>query len=263
MTRISNFFISRFAIAFFISVLWSFCTYAQAADSAAVDEIDTEYVEEIDTDTLSAKTGFDQTAIQPRYPSTQQLKDFASDSDYNYERDAGPPPSNPLARFWNWLMRSISDFFNSPSYEYFWQYVILAAIGALVIWLLYKADFLGSLFSKKAEQDPLAYQAIPENIHELNFNDLIDKAIQQQNYRLAVRLYYLKSLKQLTDKELINWQPTKTNRRYVDELEKTHLKSDFERLTSEFEYVWYGEFAVSEVEFGLLKNQFQDFSKKI
>lgn len=213
-------------------------------------------------DTISIKAEFDKTVIQPRSPSAQHLDDFRSDRNYNYERNV-PPPQNPLARFWYWLMRKLSEFFQSNSYQNFWQYVILVAIGSLVVWLIYKAEFLGGLFGRKAEEDLLAYHRLIENIHELDFNSLIEDAIEVHNYRLAVRLYYLKTLKQLTDKQLIHWQPTKTNRVYVNEMRSSFLRKEFEQLTSQFEYVWYGEFQVTEAEFNLLREQFQVFLGKV
>ncbi|MFN8348046.1 MAG: DUF4129 domain-containing protein [Spirosomataceae bacterium] len=213
-------------------------------------------------DTISVEAPLDQGAFQPRYPTADRLNDFRKDRSYNYEQDA-PPPQNPLARFWYWLQRLLVDFFKSNSYQNFWQYVILAGLGGLIVWLLYKAEFLGGLFGRKAKEDPLAYHRLTENIHELDFNRLIDEATEQHHYRLAIRLYYLKILKQLTDKQLIHWQPTKTNRMYVNELENVALKKDFEQLTSQFEYVWYGEFQVTTVEFNVLKEQFQFFSGKI
>ena len=213
-------------------------------------------------DTVSVEAAFDKDAFQPRYPTAERLNDFRKDRNYNYERDA-LPPRNPLARFWYWLQRLLVDFFKSNSYQNFWQYVILTGLGGLIVWLLYKAEYLGGLFGRKAKEDPLAYHRLTENIHELDFTRLIEEATEQHHYRLAVRLYYLKTLKQLTDKQLIHWQPTKTNRVYVNELESSVLRKDFEQLTSQFEYVWYGEFQVTASEFSLLKEQFQFFSGKI
>lgn len=234
---------------FFLFLLLSYGGFSQSKTSQT-------------TDTVSVQAPEDASVVSSRLPSKKRLDDFRNNHDYDYERQA-PPPENPLARFWNWIKRWISEFFKSSAYENFWQYVILAALAGLVIWLLYKAEFLGGLFGRKSEEDPLAYNRLTENIHELNFNSLIEEAVENHNYRLAVRLYYLKTLKQLTDKQLIHWQPTKTNRIYVTELENPQLKPDFERLTSQFEYVWYGEFGVSESEFGLLKEQFQFFLAKI
>jgi hypothetical protein len=213
-------------------------------------------------DTSSVKASLDSGSIALRLPNEKEINDFRNDRDYKYQRNT-PPPENPFARFWYWLVRKFNDFFQSNSYENFWQYVILAAIGGLVVWLLYKAEFLGGLFGRKAEEDPLTYNRLSENIHELDFNSLIDDAIEHHNYRIAVRIYYLKTLKQLTDKHLIHWHPTKTNHIYVRELENSPLKEDFEYLTSQFEYVWYGEFGISELEFSPLKEKFQFFLANI
>ncbi|MEZ4903136.1 MAG: DUF4129 domain-containing protein [Spirosomataceae bacterium] len=203
----------------------------------------------------------DNASVKLRTPSTKQLEEFRNNRDYNYKRASAP--QNPLAKFWYWLMDKLNAFFQSGSYQHFWQYVILALLGGLAIWLLYKANFSGGLFGRQATEDALTYHRVTENIHELDFNTSIEDALQQRNYRLAVRLYYLKSLKQLTDRQLIYWQPTKTNRVYVHELEHTPFKMDFEQLTSQFEYIWYGEFAITEEYFGLVKEQFQAFSTAI
>ncbi|AEI48294.1 DUF4129 domain-containing protein [Runella slithyformis] len=213
-------------------------------------------------DTTSVTAPLDASGIVQRAPASNRLNYFRNDRNYSYRNDP-PPPENPVAKFWYWFQRKLSEFLQSSAYENFWQYVILATIGGLAIWLLYKSEFLGGFLGRKAQEDPLAYNRITENIHELDFNKLIEEAIENRNYRLAVRMYYLKSLKQLTDKQLIHWQPTKTNRIYVDELGNSRLKADFERLTSQFEYVWYGEFSVSESEFSVLKEEFSTFSGKI
>lgn len=212
-------------------------------------------------DIISLPAALDRTKMTPRLPSEERLDDYRSSRDYNYERDA-PPPDNPLTRIWNWLDQKIADFLTSSAYEDFWQYVFLAMIAGLVIWLLYKVEFIGGLFVKKSEE-VWAYNRITENIHELDFGGLIEEAVAAQNYRLATRLYYLKTLKQLTDKKWIHWQPTKTNRTYLEELQQTSFKEDFERLTFQFEYVWYGEFGVTESQFLQLKEQFVAFSNRL
>ncbi|MFN4146252.1 MAG: DUF4129 domain-containing protein [Runella sp.] len=197
-----------------------------------------------------------------RKPTEQRLNKYRNDRDYDYSRDV-IPPDNPVARFWDWLMKKISNFFRSDSYDSFWQYVILATVAGLALWLLYKAEFVGGLFGRTPTEDSLSYKRIAENIHELDFDSLIAQALDQKNYRLAVRLYYLKTLKLLSDKEFINWQPTKTNHAYLQELAPSSLQEPFRNLTLQFEYIWYGEFEVNETTFGILKTEFQHFAQKI
>jgi Domain of unknown function (DUF4129) len=218
-----------------------------------------------DSNTTTQKNGFqrDNSPVTLRKPTTDRLKDYQNSRDYRYDRDY-VPPRNPIAKLWNWIVSKITEFFRSKSYQDVWQYVILALLVGLTVWLVIKSGFLGNMFvGKNVESQELNYELLNENIHELDFADLLEEAVTQRNYRLAVRLYYLKALKQLADKNLINWQPTKTNRSYLYELAQNKIKPDFEGITRQFEYIWYGEFRVSEDDFKEISHDFTAFSNKI
>jgi hypothetical protein len=92
---------------------------------------------------------------------------------------------------------------------------------------------------------------------------LIKEAINQKNYRLAIRYYYLLSLKHLTESDSIAWQPQKTNEDYISEIETDHIKTDFKNITRIYDYVWYGEFNVDVLKFEALKLPFEDLNKTI
>jgi Domain of unknown function (DUF4129) len=203
----------------------------------------------------------DRSSVVLRQPKPQRLENYRNRREYDYSQDVAPP-DNPVARLWAWFMEKLGSFLRSKSYDDFWQYVILAFVASVVLWLAWKSEFLGNMFGT-TPKNALEYESLTENIHELNFADLIEQAVEQRNYRLAVRLYYLKTLKQLTDKNLIDWQPTKTNRSYLRELAVSPLSTDFEEITQQFEYVWYGDFPVSEPIFEELKEQFQQFLSRI
>ncbi len=200
----------------------------------------------------------DRAPIHVRYPKAEHLRDLQTDHDYQYGNDA-PPPENPIARFLQWLMRKIGDFLSSEAYQNIWQYVILAGIAALVIYLLMKAEVLTFLFPKKVQSGSLDYENLGENIHEIDFDKAVDEAINQRNFRLAIRLLYLQTLKHLTDAGRIAYKPDKTNRQYVYDLANSPYQSDFENLTRQFEFVWYGDFPVDEARFSILQNLFRAF----
>ncbi len=202
----------------------------------------------------------DRSPIHVRYPEADHLQDLQTDHDYQYGNDT-PPPENPIARFFNWLFRKLAQFFSSKAYQNVWQYVILAAIACFAIYLLMKAEVLGFLFPKKAQSGTLDYENLAENIHEINFETAIDEAVAARNFRLAVRLLYLQTLKRLTDAGRVHYKPEKTNRQYVAELVNSPLQPEFETLTRQFEFVWYGDFPVDEQRFQAIQNQFRQFNQ--
>jgi len=201
----------------------------------------------------------DRSAVPIRYPKSDHLRELQTDRAYQYSNEA-PPPDNPIARFFSWLFSKLSAFLSSESYQTVWQYVILVCIAGFVIYMLMKAEMLDFLFPRKAQSDELAYATLAENIHEINFDLAIEDAVNQRNFRLAVRLLYLQTLKRLTDSGQINYKPDKTNRQYVHELANTPLQPDFDSLTRQFDFVWYGDFPVDEAQFGQIRQQFQQFN---
>jgi hypothetical protein len=108
------------------------------------------------------------------------------------------------------------------------------------------------------------------DIKEVNTVDLssqIEKCIQNKNYRLAVRYYYLWVMKVLNESQFVEFNIDKTNQDYTRELSK---RSAFpkERLTlfiectHYYEYLWFGNFAVSEPAFLKIERTFKDFLTK-
>lgn len=187
----------------------------------------------------------DRSTVRVRYPAPDRLRELQTARDYQYGRDT-PPPENPLARLWTWLWRKISEFLGSKAYQNVWQYVLLVAIAGVVIYLLIKAEVLGFLFPARAQSNRLMYENVAENIHDIDFDAAIDEAVGQRNYRLAVRLRYLQTLKTLADLNAIRWQSNKTNWQYVDELRGSSLETEFTNLTKRFEQIWYGSFPIDE-----------------
>jgi hypothetical protein len=204
----------------------------------------------------------DRSTIEPRYPAPASLDKYRNDRAYSYEEGA-VPTSNPLDKWVEWLMRKINNFFASKSYDNFWQYIIMAITAALVLYLLYKAKVLDYVFPSRNTADTLDYVVGQENIHEINFEQAIGSALEQGDFRLAIRLQYLKILKLLTVKELIHWKPNLTNQSYVQELEKTSHHSDFTEITRYFEFAWYGDFEVSEDGFKEMKAFSDSFVRKV
>lgn len=137
-----------------------------------------------------------------------------------------------------------------------WIVIVAAFIGVLV-WFLIASDI--KLFRKKAKalhttEDSL----ITEDIFSIDYEEEIEKAVRNNNYRLGVRLMYLHVLRLLSEKNIIQYKIERTNSDYLLQLFNTSYYKDFFRLTRNFEYVWYGKFDISPAAFDSIR---EDHSK--
>ncbi len=202
----------------------------------------------------------DRNPVVVRSVDAEKLRDIQGDRAYQYGNDA-PESASPWEQFWAWFWYKVGELMRTKAYRNIGQYILLAAIAGLVVWLLYKAEVLGHLFPGRASKTGLDYETLNENIHQINFSDRINEAVESKNYRMAVRLLYLQTLKGLADSGLIRWQPDKTNRQYAQELTGNPKRLSFEQLTTQFEYAWYGDFPVDETRFSTIRQQFQRFNE--
>lgn len=134
---------------------------------------------------------------------------------------------------------------------------------AAFVFLIYKLSGMNlmAVFGKKTKVITDASFDEVENIHVIQFEKEIKQAIERGDFRQAVRFLYLQSLKDLTDKGLIDWQPGKTNKIYLQELRASSLKEDFTELTGQFEYIWYGGFSIAAADFVPLQDRFHSFKQ--
>ena len=91
----------------------------------------------------------------------------------------------------------------------------------------------------------------------VDFPGGIAEALSRQNYREAVRLLYLQTLKQLSDAERIDWQLYKTPTQYINEV---RLPA-FRQLTNHFLRVRYGNFEATEELFRIMQTLQEEIGK--
>lgn len=139
-------------------------------------------------------------------------------------------------------------------------YVFLALV---FVFLLIQVLNIKGIFSRSDEKVRIGYSIDDENINEMNFVKLIEDSVAKKEYRYAIRLCYLQSLKILADRNLIDWKIDKTNHNYLIEMRKNAHARGFARITDVFEWVWYGEFSIDEAEFVELKAMFDSFDQEI
>jgi len=209
---------------------------------------------------------FDTSKIQVNKFDAHALNKFKTDPDFNYNDDPDAGQPSLWSRFWAWVWNKLFGWMRRVPYSgTIVKYLLIAIAITLILWVISKSigiDPVG-LWRGEAKKIDVPYSESLENIHEINFDSEIENAISQSNYRLAVRLLYLRCLKQLSDTQLIQWQINKTNNTYIDELTNPEQKQTFKQITHQFEYVWYGNFAIDKQAFGNIDVLFQNFKKQL
>jgi hypothetical protein len=170
--------------------------------------------------------------------------------------------------FWAWIDRLFGEREVGAKKRSVWpavlRYGAIAITIAMVIFVVFKLIGVDwRMLSKKSKDIEVPYDESLENIHEISFEDELAVATQNQNYRLAVRLLYLQTLKHLSDKGLIDWHLNKTNAAYVAEVKQNIGNEHFENLTYQFEYVWYGDFGINQPTYEIIKQSFEQFKDQV
>jgi hypothetical protein len=195
-----------------------------------------------------------------RYPDPARLQRLQADEALRYRQERRPGLSG-WDRLWWQVKQALGKLLYSPGNATYVSYFLYALGTVIVGWALFKLLQIdpGSLFGRQPASGVMPYETYQENIHGVDFPALIAEAEEQGDYRRAIRLYYLSILKGLTDKALIEWKPGKTNRSYVYEIKNGTLRSPFENLTRQFEYIWYGASTLNEPLFRQMRLSFEDF----
>ena len=147
------------------------------------------------------------------------------------------------------------------------KYVFFTIIVGVLIYVLIKYVIALQSAGVKEDDDPgIEVSNLAEaeaNPMKADLKKLIDKLVEEQDFRGAVRAYFLLILQRMHKKRLIVWSKPKTNFDYVREVRKQAFHSDFVDLTTVFEHVWYGEHHVDRARFLANEERFKQLLAKL
>lgn len=159
----------------------------------------------------------------------------------------------------------VPDYGEPADFSGLAQFLLITLSIIVVAGVLYWMITNGA-FKKNTEVKRIQVESLEEAERDLDKADIksfLEKAIANGDYRLALRLYYLQSIKVLSAKYLIVWKRDKTNGRYLRELKGHDLYPDFKSLTLDFERIWYTDMPVSEDLFSKQHPAFEQFLQKV
>ncbi|MRI00343.1 hypothetical protein GH721_07305 [Kriegella sp. EG-1] len=199
-----------------------------------------------------------------------ELKDKYTGDDFNYTSQEGEA-QNLIMRFLKWFFNWVDESFgvNIPPYTLeIIEYLIYILMGGLIIYLFirfFSGENFSSLFTKKATSI-MDVNLSEEHIENVDLDVLIKSAIDNKDYRLAVRYQYLIILKALSEKGIIEWNYEKTNSDYQNEIEKhqsNNVYLGFKDVSYLYDYIWYGEQEIDIDKYSLVEKRFTTLKNTI
>jgi hypothetical protein len=216
-----------------------------------------DYYEYADTIHTIFSANSDELKIDVRLPSEELINKYKNDAAFDYENKL-EDKEDWITKIKNWINQQLQSLRYSETYYkaldiFFYALIIFALI--IIIWGLFKGE-KGFLFFRKSINNQIKITEQKEDINQINFDELIASAVENKNYKLAVRYLFLKSLKLLSDKEIINLKKDKTNYQYLSEIKNKQLAEAFRNAAYRFEWIWYGDFPIDERLMNISKNDF-------
>ncbi len=226
------------------------------------------------TNTLFAQTGQE---IHTVREFDEDFKERYSDNRYNYEGEEVVKNSrsgngnysdfrtedNPDLEEQNNETQLESD--SSIQIPFLNWILIFALVGAVLYlgYILLNEGGHGIFSSNRNRSIQDEEELTVENIGQIDIRSLIQKAEQAGNYRLAIRYYYILVLKTLSLNNFIKLEDDKTNEEYYTEIKSQPFSQGFSYTSYLYNYIWYGEFPINQLQYNKAKTNFDNLIKKV
>lgn len=203
---------------------------------------------------------YDSADISIKRPSPDREQSVFSDPKLHYRQTTEQHPGIMQA-FLEWLSEKL---FGKASYDnqilarkiVYWT---LAIICLVIMILLLRRSQLTGLIKTKSKTTTFSFNDITEELGTIDFEKRIRTAEQEKDLRGATRWKYLHILYLLDQKGHIGFANYKTNINYLHELKTASLREGFTELSKIYDYVWYGEFKLTETTYSEHSSYFLKF----
>lgn len=261
--------IKKGILVYLLSLSFSL-TYAQSnpilsdLDSLVTESQEQEFVK----DTLPFKN--DESILSNLKFKSKYKPTYLKDERFHYDESENQSFSSRIQKLKtalkNWLLEYLI-----PNSQDLKTFSILSKIGfwiliGLVLFYIIKAILrkdIKWLFTIPKKTLPVPYDHFEQDIEKTDFEKLIVEATQNQEYRNAVRYYYLWLLQMLSKQGHIKWELEKTNADYTIEIQDNLLKKEFKYLSYLYNNIWYGEFLIDLDAFRHAQSAFQRTLKNL
>jgi hypothetical protein len=134
--------------------------------------------------------------------------------------------------------------------------IVILALIALLIFLILRHFKTADARLDGPSSIEYALEELDASMPETDLERHLRLAVERGDYRGAVRVYYIITLRKLDELKLIDWQIDKTNNTYLLELQASMYHDAFSHLTETYEVIWYGEAFIDASEFERIQPDF-------
>lgn len=144
----------------------------------------------------------------------------------------------------------------------FVQYLLIAVVLLALVFLILRFVSPDLLRREKRQKQRIDTRAV-ETLDPDELREALRLALDSGDLRLAVRIWYLIIIRELSARRLIRWNIEKTNNQYLAEMGNHALLPEFRKTTKAYERVWFGEETIGPQRYRALENDFNQLVERI
>lgn len=141
--------------------------------------------------------------------------------------------------------------------------VLFIALIAALLFLLVGNELTGKKNKSIKQEDLESDESEWELDQDKVLQERLEKAIQDKNFKMVIRIYFLMIIKQMDEAKVINRTKEKTNRDYLFEVQGMAFYEGFSKLCFWYDLVWYGDKHYSDESLKSLSDQFSSFRNQL
>jgi hypothetical protein len=147
--------------------------------------------------------------------------------------------------------------------SYFWWTLGIIILIALAVMIIYFILRNRQPSNENVPFEPLEEDLNPATISKTELELRLEEAMNREDYRECVRIYFLFAMKELIQRRWIFWKKEKTNMHYIIEMQGRPTSYQFEELVGIYDLVWYGDYHIDKAAYISLQPKLENYYKTL
>ena len=135
--------------------------------------------------------------------------------------------------------------------------IVIVGLLALLVYMIMNGNFKAN--SKVKGKPIITIENLEDNLQDADVDPFLQDALASGNYRMALRLKFLKLMQTLNKHGKIAWRKDKTNLHYLSEMSAQANWEQFRFLVYAYERVWFGHSAFTQDDYKQLAPKFDSY----